>query len=160
MKSCPNCKQQEVKPLTSKQLGLYLLSNTTSASFCSSFTQTALLQAHSSHAHAHCDNVSLDQLIFHHMKCGQLMAKLSHPVILCKAKEEWYLMPAWLLVPDHKEMQVFPPVFSCLMGVPEQRGLEKLPYPYLDAACHSSQCRQSFPSGKSQKSYCCPSPVL
>lgn len=111
MKSCPNCKQQEVKPLTSKQLGLYLLSNTKSTSFCSSFTQTALIQAHSSHTHVHCDNVSLGQLIFHQVKCGQLMAKLSQPMILCKAKEEWYL-PAWLLVPGHKEIQAFPPAFS------------------------------------------------
>lgn len=99
VKSCPSCKQWEVKPLTSKQLGLYLLSNTTSAPFCSSFAQTAFIQAHSSCAHAHCDNVSLDQLNFHHVKCGQLMAKLSQPMIPCKAKEEWYLMTGcWCLV--------------------------------------------------------------
>lgn len=112
VKSCPSCKQWEVKPLTSKQLGLYLLSNTTSAPFCSSFAQTAFIQAHSSRAHAHCDNVSLDQLNFHHVKCGQLMAKLSQPMIPCKAKEEWYLMTVWLLVLGHTEMQVFPPAFS------------------------------------------------
>lgn len=51
-------------------------------------------------------------------------------------------------------------LFSCLTQVSEQWGPEKLPHPYLDAACHSSHCRQSFLSGKSRKSNCCPGPLL